>query len=266
MRARGMIGVGAVLMIVTLNSGHAADVQTYVGDVDDRRTTGKFFAKLEVELKFLGDDIEGAKGLRCTVTKAVDDTGRNLVSEKNKTNEFSDFDSDNPNQTKVIVKLKNPSRKAATVKEISGEIEIFKPDNDPASIVTVTNIAGKPKILLSHPSLTAAQIQITVLSREQYDKAAEESGARPQFRYLDETGGGKNNVILYVKDPQFKLVKIEFLDASGKVILSGGMRNRDLRTYDFSKPLPKGAKIRVYVATSKSLIKAPFMLRDLALP
>jgi len=262
MRARGMIGICAILVMVTVNSVHAADVRINVGDIEDKRSTGRYSSNLDVELKFLGDDIEGVKGFRCTVTKAVDDTGRDLVKEEKKTKEFSDFNADNPARTKVSVKLNNPSRKAATVKEISGEIEMFMPDNDPASIVTITN----PKITLSHPSLTAAQIKISILSKEQMNKEMGEA-------FVDGIVSGEsldsdeNKVKAYIKDPQSKLVKIEFLGSSGKVIRPKWTTTfNNVRSYYFSESLPKGMPIRVYVATPKSLIKVPFMFRDLALP
>jgi hypothetical protein len=284
MRARGMIEIGTVLAMVALNSGQAAAVSMQVGDVIDYRSTGKFFAKLEVNLKLMGDELEGAKRIRLLVTKAVDETGRNLIQEENQ-NKFSEIDNNNPNptQNQVTVQLKNPSRKAATVQEISGEIELFNPARDPASTVTITNITGRPKFTLSAPSLTAAQIEMTVLSKEQYDKeakAAEEknSGMPGSEQMSEEMGkafaglfgfglaGSKNSVIIRVKDPQSKLAKVEFLDASSKDITESRMTVNDVSSYDFSKPLPKSAQLRVYVATTKSLSKTPFTFRDLALP
>ena len=284
MRVREIVGVGFVLAMVTLGSGQAADVRVQVGDVKDTRTTGEFFANLEIELKLMGDDIDGAKGLRCKVSKAIDDTGRNLINEEKDENDFSDIDNDNPNRAQVTIQLKNPSRKAATVKDISGEIEIFKPDNDPTSMIIVTNLAGRPKISVSHPSLTTAQIQMIVLSKEQYDKdaKAEEKASEPNvgMEQMGEeigktfagmfggiAGGSKNSVIMRIKDPQAKLINVEFLDASGKVIRSeGSMTMGDIRSYDFSEPLPQGSKLRIYVATQKSVIKTPLVLKDLALP
>jgi hypothetical protein len=289
-----IVGVGSVLAMVALGNEQAADVRVQVGDVKDSRTTGKFFANLEIELKFMGVDLDGAKGLRCMVTKAVDDTGRSLLKEEKEESSYSDINDNNSNQTQIKIKLKNPSRKAATVKELSGEINVFRPDKDPASKVMVTNLVGRPKIVVSHPSLTAAQIQMTVLSKAQYDAdlQTEEKAAEAKAKAgADKTGedigkamadgmgkaltgmfgggmmGGKNSVIIRIKDPQSKLVTVEFLDASGKAIRRDGMsRISDIQCYDFSEPLPIGAQLRINVATSKSVVKVPLMLKDLALP
>ena len=99
MKMAVLVGVGAVLAMVALGSEQAADVRVQVGDVKDSRTTGKFFANLEIELKLMGDDLDGAKGLRCTVTKAVDDTGRNLLKEEREKSSFSDI---NDNSMEII--------------------------------------------------------------------------------------------------------------------------------------------------------------------
>jgi len=285
-----MIGVCAVLAVVVLNSERAAGVMVQAGDVKDSRTTGKFFANLEVELKLLGDDLEGAKGYRCSVTTAIDDTGRNLIKEEQDHKEFSDIDSDNPNNIQVTIQLKNPARKATTVKEITGEIDIFKPGNDPASVVTITNLAEQTKTLLKHATLSAAKIDVIVLSKKQQDqdiKAAEQSKANEAATDPEKAGeeigkafgkafsgmfsgmmgGSENSMIMQIKDPQSKLLKVEFLDASGKVIKPEGcMTSSEVRSFDFSEPLPQGAQLRIYVATTKSFVKAPFTLRDVFLP
>ena len=294
MKMAVLIGMGSALAMMALGSEPAADIRVQVGDVKDSRTTGKFFANLEIELKLMGDDLDGAKGLRCTVTKAVDDTGRNLLKEEQEKSSFSDINDNNPNQAQVTVKLRNPSRKAATVRELSGEIDVFRPGKDPASLVMVTNLVGRPKIVVSHPSLTAAQIQMTVLSKAQYDadlqaeaKAAEakakadaeNTGADIGKAMADGIGkafagmfgggmmGGKNSVILRIEDPQSKLIKVEFLDASGKAIRGNGMSWRnDVRCYDFSEPLPQGAQLRIHVATPGSMVRVPLLLKDFALP
>jgi hypothetical protein len=293
MKVRTIVGVGALVAMAVTGNAQTSDVRVQVGDVKDSRTTGKFFADLEIELKLMGDDLEGTKGLRCTVTKAVDDTGRNLIKEKeDRESKFSDVNDNSPNQAEVTVELKNPTRKAVTVKELSGEIDLYRPGKDPASIIVVTNIVGRPKIVVSQPSLTAAQIQMTILSKKQYDadlqaeaKAAEAKkaagkqgddigkamaeGMGKAFAGMFGGGGmgGENSVIIRLKDPQSKLVKIEFLDASGKKVDGDGMwSSGDIRCYDFSQQLPKGAYLQISVATPKSLVKVPLMIKEIALP
>ena len=130
----------------------ALDVRAQAGDIKDARTTGKAFAGLEIELRLVGDDLDGVRGVRCVVTKAVDDTGRDLLRDDSSHGDFVAPDRDNPNQTQLTLQLKNPTRRAATVAEISGTLEVFKPQLDPACVVPVSGFVGQPRIVVSHPS------------------------------------------------------------------------------------------------------------------
>ena len=96
----------------------------------DSRTTGQFFADPEVEVKLSGDALEDAQSRRVLLTSATDDTGRSLL-EKNKMSEDFDSFSNFGHKNSITLKLKNPARKAATVKEIAGTLELFVPKLDP---------------------------------------------------------------------------------------------------------------------------------------
>jgi hypothetical protein len=202
-----------------------------------------------------------------------------------------------------------------TVKEASGEIEIFKPGFDPNSVVEVADVAGSSKIVVSHPNLRASQIEQTILSKERYDKeeatnfaverasvnfgtqigliaeigseivdkvdgligrnnkdAAKRNDPQPEVIQVDfqssiETTTTKNGVVMRVKDPHSKLLKVEFVDASGQIIEPAGFFSTDgVLSDDFANPLPKETRLRIYVATAKSLVKVPFTCKDIALP
>lgn len=284
MRVGTTIGAAALVAALAGGAARAADVRVQVGDVKDSRTTGKFFTGLEIELRLMGDDIEGARGLRCTVARATDDTGRNLIKDDQNRNDFSSPDRDNPNQTQISLQLKNPSRKAAMVTEISGEIEIFKPQNDPACVVLVSGFVGKPKTVVTHPTLTAAQIKMAILSKEQSDREAKAAEKATEAKTSGEQVGldegkalagafngmmsrGRNSITVQTRDPLSRLIEVEFLDAAGKVVRPEGRMTMDgTCTYEFADPLPPAAQMRVYVATPKALLRTPFALRQLALP
>ena len=77
----------------------------------------------------------------------------------------------------------------------------------------------------------------------------------------------ENSVILNVTDPDSKVVDVEFTDASGGPLRSGSsMKTGDIRVFEFEKPMPRDAKLTVYLATPKALWKASFKLQDIALP
>ena len=58
------------------------DLRVSAGTIEDRRTTGKFFGGLEIELKLTGDDLADARAARVKLTKAQDESGRDLLPAK----------------------------------------------------------------------------------------------------------------------------------------------------------------------------------------
>ena len=268
MRTKSLICVGAFLAIITVNNGQAADLQIKTGTLTDTRMTVATSAKLQMELKFLGAAVEGVKAVRCTATNALDNVGGNLLRETTGPGEFSEVDSN----CLFTIELKSPLRKATFLREVSGTIELFKPENDPSSTASFIKFVGKQPVSLVHRSLSAAGVEMTVLSKEKQ----EEDGKTDVMGEFEKVlaglfGGtpaiGENGVIIRIKDPQSKLIKVAFLDAAGKIIeQKAAMTTHDVRLYDFSAPLPEDAVLRLYIATPKSLIKIPFVLKDIVLP
>src|SRR5438552_15831600 len=111
-----------------------------VSEVSDRRTTGQFFAGSEIKLKLVGDALGDIRGVRrIQITKAVDDTGRNIVTDE-KISSAGPFGIERSgkvsSQIEQTVKLGNPARKASVTKALSGNIELYAPQKDPNSTVT----------------------------------------------------------------------------------------------------------------------------------
>ena len=102
----------------------AQSVRVTAGTIEDRRTTGKFFAGLEIELKLTGDDLEGARAARVVLKKAVDETGRDLLPEEKKEEDFSKSGGGGPS---LKLNLKNPARAASALTEVSGEVQLYVP-------------------------------------------------------------------------------------------------------------------------------------------
>jgi len=265
---------------------YAEDIRVSVGEVKDTRTTGQFFAELELKLKIMGDIMADAKGLKVRITKAIDDTGRNLLKDEEDKADFTKPDGYNIGQAEIAVKLKNPARKAAVIKELLGEISIFVPKNDPGATATVTHfmvMTGKP---LNNAALKAAQVEVIVLTKNQYDEIkekkkqevkekegelAKEFGEAMVQAFGSLFGGmmeiGENSVILSVKDPESKVAAIEFMDKGGKKINSNSsMKMTDVSVFGFENPMPQDAEMTLFIVTPKSLIKTLFTLRDIALP
>lgn len=290
-----------LILLVVLSTSAIAQVRVMPAEVKETRRTDGFFNKLEIELKLIGDAMNEAKGIRVILDKAVDDTGRDLLNPEKKSDEFEDISSSFGNREKIDIEMKNASRQAATVQEISGRIELFIPKRDPkASLMFpgVLKATGKP---LTSADLKAAGISITIWTKEQYEvrrkaeearikkemeerkKKAAENPGDPSDEMLEGLmkifGGlfsaltemGENAVALQLSDKQGKLISIEFEDAAGKPISRQGrstMGSKDDQTQilEFENKLPADARMRVYLLTPRSVVSTPFKLTNIPLP
>jgi hypothetical protein len=284
----------AVLVCLTCQIAHAQTppVSVMVTEVTDNRTTGKFFAGAKLELSLVGDALADVRGIRSVrVTKAVDDTGRNILKPK-KTQTTAPFSFErNKHRGAAIhktLKFLNPSRKASTIKAIDGMIELYAPDKDPESVVTINNLmrhTGKP---LAAPALAKHKISITVFTKTQFEKMKQARKAAREKQKNDK-GAAKylgnaladafkqmfsgfmrmdeNDLAFAINDPTNSLVDIEVRDENGTPAKHSG-RTSSGSTYIVSykkKPAP-GSQLVLYLATPASIIRTPLALRNVVLP
>lgn len=277
--------LSCALLLMTSAIVHSADVRMSVSDITDNRSTGHF-SQLEVKLKVMGDAVSDAKGVRVRITGATDDTGRNLLREKDDRDDFTQIGDEGPGQSEIAVKLKNPARKATVIRELTGEVSLFMPKMDPGSSAVIDRFMTKGGKPLEHKALKAAQVGVTVLTRADFEELREKrkrdikDGGGEAVKELGEALAGvfgalfegmmqigDNSVILGVDDPQSRVMAIEFLDRNGKRISSqSSMRMNDVRTYEFEKPMPQDAQMIIYLVTAKSLVKEEVKLKDIPLP
>lgn len=273
------------LILAFAAAAHAADVRVSVGEVKDTRSTGKFFNELEIQLKLTGDDVPEVKGVKATVNKAVDSTGRNILKKEERPAGFDSFREPASGQAEVTLKLKNPARKAATISELAGELRLFMPERDTASIVVVKGLPAKTGKPLTDPVLLKHKVEVTVLTKTDYDalvKKQEEEKLRAEAAKQGLTDAmmqmmegfmgmffdvGEHDIILKIKDPGEKLIDVELLDGKGAELKSHGtMTTPDLRVLNFKAPLPSDAQLRIFIGTEKAITTTPFRLTDIALP
>jgi len=236
-------------------------------------------------MKLFGDSLSDAKSMRAVVKTAVDDTGRNLINEKEgQKNEFEKLREWGNQNPQVTLKLKNPARKATTIKELTGEVQLFMPGNDPTATVTVENFQKTGGAPIASPALTAAGINITAYTQEQSDaakKKQEEERKKAKanvgealseaFGSMFSGGGGPNDITVQITDPNQKIVDMEFQDAAGKKIKNNGSSSfgngdKESKTFMFSSKLPDDARLVIYLATPKTLVSVLFSLKDVYLP
>jgi hypothetical protein len=278
----------AGLAVATTSSAQAVRVSS--GTIEDRRTTGKFFAGLEIELKLTGDDLADAKSARLLLTKAVDETGRNLLPDSKPDQDFKSI-----NSSELKLSLKNPARGAAAVKEIAGQIELFVPSRDPAATVTVDRVLSRMDKAVDSPSLKSQKIALRVVSPNAHRAAAkkrdaefEKEMAKHKEEMKKEAGDDKtaealmalvkgfsgmmnevsdNDLILEIEDPDKKVLDVSVVGPKGDTIdTNGSMSSGSLRILQFHEKLPADAKLKLLLQTRKSIVSAPFSLTNVPLP
>lgn len=285
------VSVLAFLLIALASPSHAQDapdIRANVGEVKDTRTTGQFFAGLEIELNVMSDSLNEARAMRFSVSSAKDDQGTDLIKKEDDdfdSNEFEELDSFNLDngQAKLKVELRNPLRKAMYVKELAGTLELFVPKNDENATVSIKKFSEQTGSPLKSDKLASAKAEVTILTKEQYEKASAEKKEEPSEDVGEALGEafseafssmfnmmgsvGDNSVILRVNDPEAAILSTEFYDASGEQIDSYGRTTMgDTSVYDFEQPLPADAEVRLFLRTEKSIIKLPLQMKDIALP
>ena len=292
----------SVIVVMVLASDGFGQVKVVAGDVKDTRRSDGFFNNLAVQLKINGEALVGARGIRVSVSKALDDTGKNLIKEEKQGKRFEEIDANSQGETRIEIELKSPERRAATVQEVAGSVEIFAPAKDPRSIVAVpafTKIVGKP---IASPALKAAGIEVIIWTKEIFEarKKAEEARLKKEMEdkskkveqsgkledALELLGEGlakafgsmfssfaemdENDIAFNVTDAGSKLIGIDIEDDKGKAIENNGRMTigGDPRTiiYNFKEKLPATARIRLYILTPRSVTTVPFKLSAVPLP
>lgn len=255
-----------------------------IGEVKDSRTTGEYFAELEVEVKFVGDEMASYKAVRPKIEAAVDDSGRNLVDPKNDSKTFEDLTRFGQHSNSIRLKFKNPARKASVISQFKGKFEFYNPDLDPNATVRLTHFLGKTGVPVANSSLSNAGISLTVLTKADLEKkqAAElklkQEEARKQgmseelVKSMAEMmggffGGGDNSITYELSDPQQRLVSMRVVDAAGKEIDTQSTSWSDsVRTVDYSSKVPDDATLELQVLTDKSIAMVAMDLTNIALP
>ena len=292
----------SAFVVLVLASNGFGQVKVVAGDVKDTRRSDGFFNNLDVQLKISGDALTGAKGIRISVSKALDDTGKNLIKEEKQGKRFEEIDANSQGETKIEIELKSPERRAATVQEVAGSVEIFAPAKDPRSIVAVPafmKIVGKP---IANPALKAAGIEVIIWTKEIFEarKKAEEARLKKEMedkaKKVEQSGKledafellgeglakafgsmfssfaemDENDIAFNVTDAGSKLISIDIEDDKGKPIANNGRMTTggDPRTmiYNFKEKLPATARIRLYILTPRSVTTVPFKLSGVPLP
>lgn len=283
----------AAAKTVTPTPAKATPANATLKTVQDRRSEGHFpRCTLGIELP----DIPAweARASRVVVMKAVDDLGTNLVREDaadarlepTQRGSFGQPREGPAPPTIVFAELKNPPRKATTLKEVSGEIELYIPGRDPngeAGFPKILSMAGKP---LAHAALKANGVEISVLSQDQIaaerkkaedaerakakrEGITDEETVKSMVDYVSDSfpKGGEGQIVLRVKDPKKAIQDFKMADGEGNPQFNGKSDQAGLTILEFwgEKPKPDWT-MKVLMQSDSSLVRFTFVFRDVPLP
>jgi hypothetical protein len=260
-------------------------VRASVGEITDNRTTGAFNAECKVELKFTGDPAaDAARVLQVRVTKAVDELGRDITPKADDDSSGFGNSGSSASTLRAEVKLRNPSRNATVIKSIEGEVELFNPTPANGGVLIIKDILKHPAEPVDDPTLKKFDIQLMYLTKESYEAKKKEIEAQEKSNTGNPIGDAfaelfkgmfsgmmssdsKNSVKLYVKDPQKRVVDVEFQDAAGKTLKHrGGWTTTGMRSQDFDAPPPPDTRIKISLATPEATRSYPFKVENIPLP
>lgn len=282
MHMRGVLFV-AFLIALTVSPVFSSDARVVVAGVRDYRSTNQSGSNLKIKLKLIDYNSSALRGIRVVVNSAHDNTGRNLLLPKDRKDHFKTVNS-STKRAEISVKLKNPVRKAVTIREITGKLQLFMPDRDPSASVLIRKFMKSPGRPITNAVLTGAGIVFTVLTKREYEslekeeekkieEAARKQGltqeAIPVFRGFLEGffQSGDNALFFRISDPSSNLIDMDVLDAEGRIIHNCGYSKSDeLMALNYCKAIPEDASLRLYLKTEKSVVSIPLRLSDIALP
>jgi hypothetical protein len=271
-----------------------APVDVTVKQVNDRRTSGSFsHLTINLDLPKIRDvEVDASRVL---ISAATDDTGASLLDPEASEPQLQPniqlpprpgAAAKPPAPASVELTLKNPTRKAKTVKEIRGEIELYMPAKDPnstAEIPKLLSLSGKP---LAHKALKANGIEIALLSPAQLQTERKRLGDTKRKEYKEsgwQDGEDLDNmvksyteslltveesdVLLRIKDPNHRIQDVTYIDSTGETKRISTRTEEDLTYLTTWGEKPQADwKLKVSMTTPKNLVRYGFVVRDVALP
>jgi hypothetical protein len=281
------------LVIAIPAVAQSTPVDPVVKMVQDRRTGGHF-ASLTLSLELPKIKSSQVAASRVLVSAAADDAGNSLIDSEAQEPELEpnmrgSSMGGGPEDSPVLVSvnLKNPARKAAKVKEVRGEVELFMPSKDPNSVAEVPKFLSFSGKALNHKALKANGVEIVLVSKAQIEAERKKIADAKRKEYKEagyEDGEDLENMVkgimeytlnveptdvpVRIKDPNKRIQEMEYVDAAGEVKrVHARDLHEDIRSITTWGEAP-GAdwRLRVKMKTPKNVVRHSFVVRDVALP
>jgi hypothetical protein len=294
MNMKNIAIVALTLLTTTLNAqSRPTPVEVTLGHVNDRRSSGSF-SQLTIGMFVPSIRAADVAASRVLVSTAIDDTGHSLIDPEarepelmatNVPRELDGTPATPPPPVTVSVSLAMPPRKAKTVKEVRGEIELYLPGKDLNSVAEIAKLlsfSGKP---LTNKALKANGVDITLLNTAQI--AAERKrlvDAKRKEAKANGTEGeelenmmkelleamlpvNEGELLVRLKDPGHTVQDMIYIDSAGetKHVTTRDEEGLTYLTIWGEKPAPDW-KLKISMKTPKNVVRYTFVLKDVALP
>lgn len=288
---RTLASLALALFATSLLAQKPAPVDVTVQQVNDRRTSGSF-SQLSITLELPKLRSTEIAASRVLIAAATDDTGRSLLDPQRseaqlEPNMRSGMGSNTPPPPATVsVTLANPARKAATVRELRGEIELYMPSKDPNSVAEIPKFlstSGKP---LAHKALKANAVEIALVSpaqleterkrvldlkRKEYKEAGWQDGEDLDSMLKSAADSlltvEDSDLLVRIKDPNQRIQEIVYVDAAGEIKRISTRTEEGLVYFSTWGDKPQADwKLKVSMKTPKNLVRYAFALKDVALP
>jgi hypothetical protein len=268
----------AIALIVCFAAFSSMAQQVSISEISDKRTTGRFFAGLDIKLSVVGGQVADTRGVRrMKLERAVDDTGRNLLREDKfpKTVFDTEIAAPQGDSLDLELSLSNPSRQAKQVLEISGQLELLTPHKDPKSILTFGPLSSLYGKKLALPTSIAKKLSITPMNKAAFDDMRKNNAAQGQdggelvnlFRQLFSINLDTESLGFLVSGDINDIVAVEVVDAQGKTLKRQSRSSSgSFTSISFAGGPPANGQIRVYLSTPQSVMRIPVQLKGVTLP
>jgi hypothetical protein len=283
----------AVPLLAQGRKSAGSPLKATVAQVADRRTTS-FFSELSIRLELTDVKAADVSAVKVNVTRAVDDTGRDLVDPKAEpkfepTGGPMSFGRMRPEEdtspATVTITLENPDREALTVQEVTGEVELYMPGKDRDAVAIIPKFqaqAGKP---ISHRALKASGVEIIVMGPAQLEAAKKKAGeakrAEAKSQGADEETiawmvssvidsfftPATGEIALKIKDPNNRIHELGFVPPNGEA-QRAFTQDRDglMVLASYGEPVGADWALKVNLRTPKTVQKHTLSLKDIPLP
>jgi hypothetical protein len=225
---------------------------TFLGIREERARGEAGPSACALDVQLVGTKRGDVESVRVVVRKADDETGASLVPEGAANAGLEPLRGEDPEAAVVLsIPLKAAARRARTIGEVSGEIELYVPNVDPSAVVVVPRFRAQAGKAVTAPSLAALGVEIAFATPQ-------EAEALP---------AAADDVVLKVNDPKKAIEGIYFLDADG----TAWGTNRETRGGFLvlsSQAEPPGPDwgLKVRLLTPGTLRRYRFALKDVPLP